>query len=116
MNFLIDVCAGTAVGKWLLKDGHDVLFVRDRDPRMDDEDILAWGHLEKRIIITIDKDFGKLIFVQFKPHAGIIRLPNVNREKRIKFVKQIVTTHADDLDNGAIITATQTKIRIRKTP
>jgi hypothetical protein len=30
MNFLIDVCAGTAVGKWLLKGGHDVLPLKER--------------------------------------------------------------------------------------
>jgi predicted nuclease of predicted toxin-antitoxin system len=101
---------------WLLNDGHDVHFVRDRDPRLEDEDILAWGHLEKRIIVTIDKDFGKLIFVQFKPRDGIIRLPNVDRAKRIKLAKQIIATHAGDLEKGAIITATRAKIRIRRFP
>jgi predicted nuclease of predicted toxin-antitoxin system len=116
MKFLIDVCAGTGVGMWLLQEGHDVLLVRDRDPRMEDEDILAWAHLEKRIIVSIDKDFGRLIFVEFMPHDGIIRLPNVNRETRIKLVRQIVATHSDDLEKGAIITATRTKIRVRRTP
>lgn len=116
MKFLIDVCAGAGVERLLLQDGHDILFVRERNPRMEDEDILAWAHLEKRIIVSIDKDFGRLIFVELKPHDGIIRLPNVNRETRIKLIRQIITTHADDLEKGAIITATRSKIRIRKIP
>jgi hypothetical protein len=52
MKFLIDVCAGSGVGMWLLQEGHDVLFVRDRNPRMEDEDILTWAHLEKGAMMT----------------------------------------------------------------
>ncbi len=31
---------------------------------MADEDILAWAFREKRILITMDKDFGELIIIQ----------------------------------------------------
>lgn len=114
MKFLIDVCAGQTLGDWLSQDGHDVLFVRDRNPRMADEDILAWAYAERRVVVTIDKDFGKLIFVLGKPHAGMIRLASVPRKSRLQLIQQIATTHNKDLENGAIITASLSQIRVRR--
>ena len=114
MKFLIDVCAGQTIGDWLAQQGHDVLFVRDRNPRMGDDEILVWDYSEKRIVVTIDKDFGKLIFVLGMPHAGMIRLASVPRKSRLLLVKQIVAKHGDELENGAIITGSLSKIRVRK--
>lgn len=114
MLFLIDVCAGRSIGAWLENEGHSVIYVSDRDPRMPDDDILEWANSEKRIIITIDKDFGKIIFGQSKPHSGIIRLPSIRREKRLELLKNVVVAHGIDLEKGAIVTATVTKIRIRR--
>ncbi|NUO79879.1 DUF5615 family PIN-like protein [candidate division KSB1 bacterium] len=114
MKFLIDVCAGQTIGDWLSQQGHDVLFVRVRNPRMADEDILAWAFSEKRIVVTIDKDFGKLIFVLGKQHSGMIRLASVPRKARLKLVQQIVAMHAKDLENGAIVTGSLSKIRVRR--
>ena len=40
-----------AVAK-LRDDGHDVLFVKDEQPRAPDPDILAWATHESRLLIT----------------------------------------------------------------
>ena len=45
MRFLIDVCIGQALGQWLKEKGHDVVMVRDRDPRLSDD-------LESGAIVT----------------------------------------------------------------
>ena len=47
MKFLIDVCTGKSIGDFLKSKEHDVSFVRDRNPKMDDEDILAWALKKK---------------------------------------------------------------------
>ncbi|MFN3420204.1 MAG: DUF5615 family PIN-like protein [Armatimonadota bacterium] len=60
MKFLVDVCAGRSLAKWLSERGHDVKEVRERDPRMEDDEILAWAYAEGRVIVTVDKDFGAL--------------------------------------------------------
>ncbi len=61
MKVLIDVSAGYSVGQAFAECGHDVLYVRDRDPRMPDIDILSWANVEQRIVVTQDKDFGELV-------------------------------------------------------
>ncbi len=42
--------------------GHDVQWVRTESPGIGDREVLAQAQLEKRIVITLDKDFGKLAF------------------------------------------------------
>ena len=77
MKFLVDVCAGHSLSEWLSSQGHDVVEVRQRDCKMNDEDILVWAESESRILITMDKDFSELSIFRNKKHAGIVRLENL---------------------------------------
>jgi predicted nuclease of predicted toxin-antitoxin system len=83
MKFLVDVCAGIAVAAALRRLGHDVAEVRDRDPRLDDMDILDWAVQEQRLVVTMDRDFGALVFESLQPHAGVLllrlRLPELKK-------------------------------------
>lgn len=114
MKFLIDVCAGKSVGDWLKSRGDDVIFVRDVDPRMADEKILKWANDDARILITVDKDFGYHIFYEGQSHKGVVRLPNVPREKRIELIKKVIELHSEDLMAGAVVKVTLNKIKIRR--
>ena len=45
----------------MLRDfGHDVLWVREEQPRTPDPYVLDWATRESRLLITLDKDFGEL--------------------------------------------------------
>jgi predicted nuclease of predicted toxin-antitoxin system len=61
LRLLVDVGVGKAVEEWLRTAGYDVKAVRDVDPRMDDDAILAWAATEHRLVLTMDKDFGELV-------------------------------------------------------
>ncbi|HAG11045.1 MAG TPA: hypothetical protein DCK76_06610 [Desulfotomaculum sp.] len=56
MKFLVDVCIGGKIARWLKDIGYDVVEVRTNNPHMPDEDILDWAFKESRIILTADKD------------------------------------------------------------
>ena len=62
LRVLVDVGVGRAAEGWLRQHGHDTQSVRDRDPRMEDADILSWAVNEQRLVVTMDKDFGELVF------------------------------------------------------
>lgn len=115
MKFLIDVCAGKSIGEWLGIQGYDVVFVRDFDPRMEDEKVLKWANEDGRILATNDKDFGYYIFSEGRLHSGIVRLPSVSATKRIELMKKVIESHSVDLRAGAVIKVTLSKIKIRKT-
>lgn len=44
----------------LVKEGHDVVWIRTHSPGMKDNQILALAARENRIVLTLDKDFQQL--------------------------------------------------------
>ena len=65
---------GVTVKAFLESEGFDVEWITRLDPRMPDEEILRRAYRGNRVLITIDKDFGDLIFNKKLPHKGVIRL------------------------------------------
>lgn len=51
----------------LTEKGYDVFSAMEKAPRASDEVLLALANEEQRILITEDKDFGDLMFVQRLP-------------------------------------------------
>lgn len=74
MKFVIDVGVGRSVEVQLAADGYDVLPVRDRDQHLADQEILRWAVQEQAIVVTMDKDFGNLIWKERPPRAGVVLL------------------------------------------
>ena len=114
MNFLLDVNASGVVAQWLIHQGHDIVEVGQKDPKMSDNEILNWAIKEHRIIITTDNDFEEMIWRQGKPHCGVLRLENLPRSERIKLLRDVMDRHSRDLESGAIVIALSTKFRVRK--
>ena len=113
MRFLVDTNAGGSVARWLAEEGHDVVCVSDRDPKMKDHDILRWANREMRIVVTTDQDFEEMIWREGEIHCGVLRLENLPRRERKELLKYVLAYHGQDLELGAIIVASSKKIRIR---
>lgn len=114
MKFLIDVCAGGRLKAWLIEQGHDVLEVREIDQSMPDSEVLEIASNQNRIIITVDKDFGELLFVKRDKVCSVIRLPDVSFERRAELVDLVLGKYKNQLSGLAIITVSKKKIRIRE--
>jgi predicted nuclease of predicted toxin-antitoxin system len=99
LRLLVDVGVGTAVESWLRAAGHDAAAVRDRDPRLPDADILAWAVAEQRIVVTMDKDFGELVYRSGQAHAGVLllRLDDADSAAKVRAVEAIIAAYADKL-------------------
>ena len=83
MRFLIDRCAGRRLADWLRSNGHDVVEARELGPDPGDRVLLDHAARARRILVTIDTDFGKLIHLHNVPHTGLVRLPDVPGPRRI---------------------------------
>ena len=114
LRFLIDVNAGLAVAHSLQRGGHDVTFAGDIDWRMPDSDMLSLAHDEQRIILTMDTDFGELVYHSRQPHAGVLllRMPGANCEDKIRVVQEIVHRYGEQLPNHFCVYR-QGRLRIR---
>ena len=115
LQFLVDVGVGKLVEQFLVNNGHDVVPVRDLNPRMPDEEIIEIACNEKRIIITMDKDFGELVYHSLKPHAGVIllRLDDADGIEKTKVVSNILKAYSSQLLNSFCVFQNN-KFRIRK--
>ena len=116
MRFLIDRCAGRLLADWLRTQGHDVVESRELGPDPGDRALLDWAAQEARILITIDTDFGELIYLENLPHAGLVRLPDVPARERQLILQDLLTRYESELQNAAIITVRGGRIRISRGP
>jgi predicted nuclease of predicted toxin-antitoxin system len=98
---LTDVGVGRGVEEWLRSAGYDVKAVRDLDPRMSDDDILAWAVREQRLVVTMDKDFGEMVYRSGQPHAGVflLRLDDATGDEKVRVVSALFIRHGHQLAN-----------------
>jgi len=112
----VDVCVGKAVEDWLVANAYDALTVREIDPRMSDADVLKLAVSEQRMVVTLDKDFGELVYHSGLSHAGVLllRIEDASGKEKIDVLKRILATHEGKLLNNFCVYQ-DGKLRIRKT-
>lgn len=63
--------------------GHDVVSVSERSPGISDEDVIQIARAEERVVVTFDRDYGRLIFHRgLPPPAGVLYLRFFPRNPR----------------------------------
>ena len=70
MNLLLDSCVWGLAKFELITLGHDVGWAGDWAQDPGDEEVLARAYQERRVLITLDKDFGELAILRGLPHPG----------------------------------------------
>jgi len=113
MRFLVDECVGPSVVRWLRGNNHDATSAYEDCRGWDDESILEKAYSEGRTIVTIDKDFGEMVFRRKLPHCGVIllRCGFAGAAKKISMMLKVLSLPEEDI-SGHFIVATETAIRI----
>jgi predicted nuclease of predicted toxin-antitoxin system len=113
LKFLIDRCAGHRLATWLTAQGHDVRPAWQQEPDPGDSALLRIAAEKGRILVTIDSDFGTLIYLLGAAHAGIIRSQMFRAAERIALMADLLNRHEQDLP-GSIVTIGGGRIRISR--
>ena len=115
LKFLVDVGVGKKVEEYLLEKSYDAKAVRSLDQRMPDQEIIRLAALENRIVITMDKDFGELVYHSGMDHCGILllRLEDATGSEKQQVIEEILTKHADNIKNNFCVYQNK-KFRFRK--
>ena len=113
LKFLVDAGVGRSVEE-ALSQQHDVLSVLSFNAGFPDEEILKLAHQQQRIIVTMDKDFGELVFRGKLPHYGVLllRLESATAAERTSVVNQILANFSGRLC-GNFCTYQNGQLRIR---
>jgi predicted nuclease of predicted toxin-antitoxin system len=115
VRFLLDESADWRIVPYLEDQGHDVTGIVHHYPAsLPDTDVLSIAYREKRTLITHDRDFGELVFVERQPHAGVILLrlgPFVSIEIIIARLDQVFSRHVHELDQFIVVTRDMIRVR-----
>ena len=110
---LLDTCVWGGVLPILNHLGHDAIWSGAWPLDPGDAVILATAHADRRVLITLDKDFGELAILRGLPHSGIVRLTGFGVQQMAKAIHYVLITYPQELAAGAIVTVTPERIRIR---
>jgi len=96
LKFLIDVSAGRAIEKYLSEEGYDTKAVREIDPGMEDGDIIRIATSEGRMVVTMDKNFGELVYHCSMRHRGVLllRLEDETGAEKLRIVRHIMENYS----------------------
>ncbi len=61
MNFLADESVDHPIVERLRRDGHQVSYVAELEAGMPDDDVLNLANQEAAWLLTVDRDFGKMV-------------------------------------------------------
>jgi len=113
IKFLADVNVEKPLVDYLLEQGYDIKWIPDYDCEMFDEDLLQMASEEQRILITNDKGFGDLIFLQKKLNVGTIlfRVKGQRSEEKVKLMRKLLMGYREKLLNHYVIIS-KSKVRI----
>jgi predicted nuclease of predicted toxin-antitoxin system len=104
MKLLIDSCVASAVTRLLREQGHDVVSVAERGGDPGDRAILDLAHAEGRAIVTIDADFGTLVFRDQIQRVGVLRLREAPPAALAARALALIDAHVAELAAGAFVT------------
>lgn len=82
---------------------------------MSDSSILAIAEHSASMVITMDKDFGELVFREQRKHNGVLllRLEDETANAKLKAVKFILEHHGSEME-GRFCVFQNGRLRIRK--
>jgi|SRR3989338_2652358 len=114
LKFLVDESTGKKVAILLKEKGFDISYCGDYSPGALDEEILNKAKIDKRILITNDKDFGEFIFKAGRVSRGVIflRLKVDKPANRAKLVLELINKFGEKLDKNFVVVS-EGRVRIR---
>ena len=117
MRFLADESCDFAVVRALRRAGFDVLCISESSPRTEDSEVIRLALREGRILLTEDKDFGRLVYSHGQDTLGVIflRFPTFARRQISRDVLNLVKQQGEKLV-GSFVTVQPGRIRISHAP
>lgn len=93
--------------------GHDVRAIAEEHPGATDPAVLALARIERRVLLTSDKDFAELVFRQRRLSFGLVllRLRDWNAEQKGERLLDVLA-HRHEL-RGVLLVVTARSVRRR---
>ena len=115
MNILADENIDAPIVKLLRHSLHQVWYVAEMAPGIDDNEVLRIANRHKAVLLTADKDFGELVYRRKRLSYGIvlIRLAGLTPAEKAIIVDNAFDRHGSDMMSAFTVITSKT-IRIRR--
>lgn len=115
MKIVADENIDLPIVEHLRKNDHSIWSVYEMNRGITDKEVLDIANNEKAILLTIDKDFGELVFRQKMISTGVIliRMEGLPNKQKAEIVTAAINNHQEEL-YGSFTVITSESIRIRK--
>jgi predicted nuclease of predicted toxin-antitoxin system len=112
--FLADAGVERPVVEHLRKEGYTIYYVGEMQPGLSDDMVLDLSNQVGAVLLTLDKDFGELVFRQARITAGVvlIRLFGLSPLEKANVVADVIELHASEIA-GSFTVITRSAVRIR---
>lgn len=117
MKFVADESVEQPISLALERMGHEVWEVVRHASGIKDREVLARARQQEAVLITADKDFGDLIYLEREKVRGVIllRLQGIPLREMVQRVVEAVEAHLQELE-GSFLVITTLQIRVRRLP
>jgi predicted nuclease of predicted toxin-antitoxin system len=99
----------------LRQDGHEILYVAEMEPGISDDLVLTRANEKNALLLTADKDFGELVYLQNLLIAGgviLLRLEGLISDLKAEIVSKAFRDHSADLPQSfSVISPGMIRIR-----
>ena len=116
MRLLLDQDVYRITHQVLLNAGHDVLTAQEANlSRAEDSVLLHEAHESERLLVTRDRDFGRLVFVEAAdPGVLYLRMTPSNMEWVHRELLEILRLYAENELRGSFVVVEPGRHRIRR--
>jgi predicted nuclease of predicted toxin-antitoxin system len=114
MKFLFDESVDLPIALYLQDIGYDVQSITQTMPGITDNQVLEQAVRLEAVLVTIDKDFGELVYRMKIQSRGVIllRLEGLPMLQKAKILESVILAHSEELE-AAFTVITQEQVRIR---
>lgn len=117
IKFLVDESVEYKIVTFLREQGFNIFSVSEESPSILDPEVLKLAYKQKRVLITNDKGFSRLVFKERQKSHGVIliRLPNAITDEKISRLNEVINSKSKDLFK-LFITIAEKQLRSKLLP
>ena len=119
MKLLLDQGTPRSAAALLRQAGLDALHTGECGlAEASDAEIIQRAAEQERIVVTLDADFHALLALSAsrKPSVIRLRIEGLRAEEFCRLLQRVLGQCAEELGDGALISVTETQVRLRRLP
>src|SRR5260221_13509651 len=115
MKILADESVDHPVYEFLKGKGFNIKHISFIASGSPDVDVLDMAWRQKRVLLSVDKDFGELAFRAKRPSHGIVlyRLSGLTNREKAEIIFKVFQGRKSEIENNFVV-VTKSQVRIRR--